>query len=108
MARIGVPDNIIRLYQLLNWDATAKIYFNGILVSEVKLDLGLRQGAKSSPILFNLLPMDLIDRLNNPAYANWYGALVIAILLFADDMTLVARSLQQLRLLMQIFKDWKD
>jgi hypothetical protein len=74
-------------------------------------DLGTRQGAVLSPLLFSLLVNPLADLLKSQGFSVHLGDIHIACLLYADDLVLIADSEAQLRDMLetatQFFRQWR-
>ena len=65
------------------------------------IEVGLRQGCLLSPILFDLFLNDLVKELNSLKKGVKVGHQKISILLFADDIALIADSKEDLELLLK-------
>jgi hypothetical protein len=74
-------------------------------------DLGTRQGAVLSPLLFSLLVNPLADLLKSQGFGVHLGDIHIACLLYADDLVLIADSEAQLRDMLdtatQFLRQWR-
>jgi hypothetical protein len=74
-------------------------------------DLGTRQGAVLSPLLFSLLVNPLADLLKSQGFGVHLGDIHIACLLYADDLVLIADSEAQLRDMLEtatlFFRQWR-
>ena len=110
------------LYRLLNHDIQGKMY-NAVrsILSDTKscvqLDndcntnwfsniCGVRQGDSMSPTLFSLYINDLVKTLKEKGPLLNIGGLLINILLYADDMVLMADSEHDLQKLLDLLHDW--
>ena len=56
MEKKGVTRNTILIWQMLNHNPTTDLYFNNQFICNYELQKGLRQGASSSPVIYNLFP----------------------------------------------------
>jgi hypothetical protein len=65
------------------------------------IDVGLRQGCLLSPILFDLFLNDLVKELNALGKGVKCGNKKVTILLFADDIALIANSKEDLEFLLE-------
>ena len=61
-----------------------------------ELEVGLRQGCILSPILFSIFIDGLAEKVKKVGGAK-YGKLVLSLLLFADDIVLVAENARMLQ-----------
>lgn len=65
-------------------------------------EVGLRQGCLLSPILFLIFLNDLVEEINKLGKGVKCGSKRVSILLFADDIVLIADSKEDLELLLQV------
>ena len=65
------------------------------------LDVGLRQGCILSPVLFSIFIDGLAAEVKKIGGAK-YGELVLSLLLFADDIVLVAESEKQMQEMLDV------
>ena len=75
---------------------------NGVSSKPVYLGRGLRQGCSLSPILFALYVMDMSKDLHESGLGVMLHKVCISCLFFADDIVLVARDSDGLRVLLDI------
>ena len=79
---------------------TSRLILNGDPDEEWQVKRGVRQGAVTSPLLFNLIPEQLTRRLNRHGTGlKLQGLPRINCLLYADDLVLLANSKHNLQLL---------
>ena len=96
MDEYGVDVGILSIWELLNDKPMTDLYFNNELIGSYEQQKGLRQGASSSPIIYNLIP-DKWARDTEHIIENWlYGDQFINSWLYADDNKLMTRSLEDL------------
>ena len=81
---------------------------NGRKTEAWPVGIGVRQGASSSPLLFNLIPEMLSRRLANRTEGIKSGDKVINSLLYADDLILLAENAQDLQSLLDETETWAD
>ena len=67
---------------------------------------GLKQGCTLSTILFNLYVNDLVTSINNLNIGIDIGREKVAVLLYADDLVLVAETEQELQTLLNELDTW--
>ena len=56
MDEYGVDKAILSVWEMLNDKPMTDLYFNNELIGSYEQQKGLRQGAASSPIIYNLIP----------------------------------------------------
>ena len=79
---------------------TSRLILNGMPDKEWPVKRGVRQGAVTSPLLFNLIPEQLTLRLRRHGTGlKLAGIQRINNLLYADDLVLLADSKHNLQLL---------
>jgi len=97
-----VPEQIVRIIQELNTDATARIRLNDRISKPIKLQNGVRQGDSLSPMLFNLIMDKIIANL--PEELGYrMGNAPIHIICYADEAVLIADSEENLQTLLLRF-----
>ena len=70
------------------------------------IEVGVRQGCILSPILFLLFINGLVEEIKKSGKGVLYGKVKIAILLFADDIVLIAENREDLEILMEITNEY--
>ena len=79
---------------------TSRLILNGIPDLKWRVKRGVRQGAVTLPLLFNLIPEKLTKRLNRHGTGlKIQGLPRINCLLYADDLVLLAATRHNLQLL---------
>jgi len=81
------------------------VRINGRLSNFFDIDIGLRQGCLLSPLLFDIFIDGLVEEIRRTGKGVQYGEVLVGILLFADDIVLVAESREDLEVLMEVV--WK-
>jgi hypothetical protein len=109
----GVDGNFLRCVQSMYEQSQACVAVNGQLTGYEPLEIGVRQGDPLSPTLFGLYIETLADDLSagmTPSNTFAVGGVPVYLLLYADDLVLVAatpQALQQeLNILNQFCTDW--
>jgi endonuclease/exonuclease/phosphatase family metal-dependent hydrolase len=96
----GVSPKIIRILQNVYSNGHTKIRLKEGLSEPIPITEGLMQGCVASPILFTLYIADIVETLKATEISgiNLEGKYTLHILLFADDMVLLASSPRSLQL----------
>ncbi|XP_055907639.1 uncharacterized protein LOC129942637 [Eupeodes corollae] len=92
----GMSCKFGRVIQNLYDDTTSKVWNGEALSEEFKTQSGVRQGCTLSPSMFALFIDDLVDIL--PCGVEYVG-MIIKLLMFADDIVLLAASSESLQLM---------
>lgn len=58
-----MPQNIINVIMDMNIDTKTRIRVEGDLIEEINTTAGVRQGDSLSPIIFNLIKDQIIDKI---------------------------------------------
>ena len=112
LRHMGVPDSLVRLLEVWNAARSCRVRVNGELSEAFDVRKGLPQGDVLSPLLFNLYITVLMRRIRSlEGYVGvtWPGgapAPTIKDLWYADDMLAMARSREQLQLLLDTIYRW--
>ena len=98
LAGMGVSTKILNLLQSMYGKASCRVTANNTLSSSFPCRKGVRQGCNLSPLLFCLYISDLESYLeiNSPGHVTLEN-LKVQLLLFADDLVLLADSEQGLQ-----------
>ena len=107
MENVGISLPIVRCFRAFYADLRQRFRFGQVDGSEWSVANGLAQGCPASPDLLNIL----FEPFHRWAAAQGCGvqvldALLVASLSWADDLSLVARSLAEVTILVQGFVDW--
>jgi hypothetical protein len=81
------------------------LLLNRNLSTAWEVNKGVRQGASSSPLLFNLFPEELLERIKGQEGISFNG-IEINVLFYADDLILLADRKQDLQNLIKITEQW--
>ena len=108
LSHMGVPDATVNLLRAWAKVRTTRLVINGEASDPIPIEVGVPQGAISSPILFNLFIESLSRYLSAlPTYAgvDLYGS-IFKHLLYADDLVAMATSPQQLQIVADAISGW--
>ncbi len=95
---LQLPQKFLNSLQSLYENVQCSVRINGTLTDWFPVTLGLKQGCTISLTLFNLY----IDGLVRVIKESGVGGEIIAILLYADDIVLLAESQQELQCLLDV------
>ena len=94
------PADAVAILQEMYEKETSRLILNGVPDEEWQVKRGVRQGAVTSPLLFNLIPEQLTVRLKRHGTGlKLEGIPRVNCLLYADDLVLLAESKHNLQLL---------
>ena len=97
----GIRGKMWRILKNIYNQVESSVLLGQGLTDFFTIEVGLRQGCLLSPILFDLLLNDLVKELNSLKKGVKVGHHKISILLFADDIALIADSKEDLELLLK-------
>ena len=79
---------------------------NGHLSNWFEVSNGLKQGCLLSPILFNLFINDLVTQIKNLCTGISVKGENVCLLMYADDLVLLARNERELQCMLNVLNDW--
>ena len=106
---VGVRDEMLRLICNMDSHTTSAVWLNNKLSQEFQLTTGVRQGEKSSPLLFNIYIYQLLSHHINQHFATTKQITIKGVdlthLIYADDLLLFANGPEQVQELMKTAAD---
>ena len=84
------------------------VMINGWVSDFFDISLGVKQGCLLSPLLFDIFIDGLVDEIKRSSKGVKYGDTMIGILLFADDVVLIAESREDLEVLMKVVWEYSQ
>jgi hypothetical protein len=105
---LGVSPKMIRTFSIIYSKCNTRIRLDENLSSHIAITEGLMQGCVASPLLFTLYIADIVQLLKNSGISgvNFNDLYELQLLLFADDMVLLASSARALQLKINLLKGY--
>ena len=95
----GISAKILNLLQQMYKDIKCRVKFRGFVSDEFIYSTGVRQGCVLSPLLFNFFINGIVDIIETTDVGISVGDALIFILLYADDIVLIADNENDLQLM---------
>jgi Reverse transcriptase (RNA-dependent DNA polymerase) len=110
LAWLKVPHDLIRLLRFIYANATARIKSSTGLSKDIKIGKGVLQGESLSPYLFNLYLEDVVTMFQDcpSSGIKLASGRIVHILMYADDMILMAPDRISLQRKLNILVDFFD
>jgi hypothetical protein len=102
----GVPRKLMKLVRMWYGKVKALVRVNEEDSEWFDTRVGVRQGDTLSPLLFNIFINGIVEKVREDEGGVEVGEMVIPILLFADDMVLMAEGENQLEALVRKVKEY--
>lgn len=107
MIQLGIDGKLLRIYQDWYTNRVSTVKVQGEKSSNsFSSTQGVAQGGISSPTFYAIFVDDLSKELEAQGLGFQLGELVLAILLYADDMILLARSPEELQRMLDILQEF--
>jgi len=106
-----IPVNLLKLLERWFSLSMTCVKWNDIYSSYFTMSCGIRQGGVLSPCLFAIYIDSLVSKVQSCGYGCYMRQICVSILLYADDILLLAPSLSSLQLLLHVCEkelDWLD
>jgi hypothetical protein len=98
----GVSPTVVRLLFHSYLNSQVRIKWNTTTSQPFNVLNGVRQGAVLSPILFNVYMDELINDLKQEGHGCWVGSKYYGVLVYADDILLLAPTVKSLSSMIKI------
>ena len=104
----GTPKKLVSLVDSWYRTVRARVKVNDVDSKWFESKIGLRQGDTLSPLLFNVFINGIVQKVAESEGGVLVGEILLQILLFADDMVLIAEDEAGLNSLMSKVKEYCD
>ena len=107
LSKIGVVGNIYNAISALYKDPKSRVILNDISTDWFTCPIGVKQGDTLSPTLFAIFINDLAEEIKESGIGiDIDDDLIVNVLLYADDIVLLAKSEDDLQSLLNIVNSW--
>ena len=107
LSKVGVVGNIYHAISALYKDPKSRVILNDISTDWFSCPIGVKQGDTLSPTLFAIYINDLAEEIKESGIGiDVDEGLVVSVLLYADDIVLLADSEDDLQSLLNIVHSW--
>ena len=108
LGNLGIGGNIVRVIKSICNDVHYCVRLNWIDTNWFKVTNGLQQGCMLSPLLFNMFINNLVETIKGLGIAGVdIGQEKVSILMYADDLVILAENENDLQLLLNALSNWR-
>ena len=106
LSALGLKGNFYESMKDIYSNVRCSVKVNGVLSDSFNVSSGLKQGCSLSPMLFNLYLNVLAVKLKSLGCGIDIDGEVVPIILYADDIVLLAENEQDLQQLLNVLNEW--
>ena len=106
LKRIGIRGRFLNIIKCLNTGTKCSIKLNDKVTDWFETKAGVRQGQNDSPTLFAIYLNDLAQDIKGLGKGVQIGEVQICILLYADDIVLLAENECDMQLMLNTLNEW--
>ena len=106
LMKCGINGKILNSIQALYTDVRCSVRVNDLYTDPFDVKQGVRQGCKLSPTLFSIYINDLAGEINDLRCGVETGDFMVSLLMYADDIVLLAPDEHQLQLMLSKLNAW--
>ena len=103
---VGIKGKLFNAIKSLYTSVTSCVRLNNLTTEWFDVKCGLRQGCCLSPLLFNLFINDLAVCIKALGKGVCLDGDIVSILLYADDIVLIAETAEDLQLMLNCLNEW--
>ena len=106
LRKLGIDGNFYNAIKALYSNSRSSIKINDKLTDGFDIKSGVRQGDSLSPTLFALFLNDLATDIKDIDAGILVGGICLSILLYADDIVLMAPTAEKLQSMLNVLEQW--
>ena len=103
---LGVTGRMYNAIKSLYQNVTSCVRINGYYTDWFDVAIGVKQGCLLSPLLFALFIDDLCTKLKGLSLGVQFGVEKLSLLLYADDIVILAENAQDLQVMLNVVYSW--
>ena len=108
LRRKEVPETIVKVITDMYSNASTKIVTKKGSTERIMIKSGVKQGCPLSPLLFNLVMDELVERMQESELGERLNEEHIAVMAFADDLVVISNNDYKMRKLLKIVEKFLD
>ena len=106
LENLGLNGRIYKAIKSLYDSVKSSVRINGLKTEFVDANCGLKQGCILSTLFFNLYVNDLVIKINSLNIGIDIDGEIVSVMLYADDLVLLATKEEDLQILLNQLNDW--
>ena len=108
LKRKGIPEQVRETILAMYKDASTKLTVGGKTTRRININSGVKQGCPLSPLLFNLIIDELIEKLKETNIGIQLGEPKVCCMAFADDLVVITEERIHMQILIEQSKEFFD
>ena len=108
LTRKGVPAHVIGTIEEMYTNTNTKISLGSKTTWKIKINSGGKQGCLLSPLLFNLVIDELIEKLKSKNIGVRINGTLLSVMAFVDDLVIITEENINMKILMEECKEFFD
>ena len=106
LEKLGLRGKFLQAVKSLYHNVECSVRLNGVMTDWFNVETGLKQGCLISPLLFSLYLNDFCDDIQNLNLGVPVGEESLSMLLYADDVCLIAETEMDLQRMLDALHSW--